>query len=629
MITESLEQAANHVADAFETTPHVWVTGPEGSGRSTVGRILSERWQAPLLELPPLNASDVASATFQLAAAVVGLPAGTPVATASGQPSPELLRGVGSWDRAVLVRLHGPIPGPGQKDLAMRDHQERRTHGALQILNTFSRVVWLSEHKPRAGFSGPVIDLPALYAPVTFDPFEGLEGAAADLARLVGDTRTVPLAWRLAVGAVSLGAPVAEVAAHVCGPAPGAVPKLANLLGPLLSREPSLRDTTRRLFLVRTPLPGAQVVPLVQAEPEHRALVTSCLGYGEPLRVNRRVNALLTSHVGRFTAGAGEDAHAETASAYEVLDGAAQPLGLPTEQVSAWIEKMHHLASGGTKTVAKWSENHKDWPDLYWERGRYFSAVRRKYEAAAEIYRRCLEAFPEDDYSHHYYAWNLKKARGDAAAVTTHFARAVALYVNNPWWNAHYITHLIDIGEWRRAKAAWNEALRHIDPAGTRAATDAWLIDNLHYVIAGAWMKAGVWYEARAVIEGLGRGVEATTSQLRRKLKRLQGQIAQAEAREWRLLHEWLANRTLESATTLLRHARGAVPGLMAPAVDEGEEGPILTWSLPSITLQVELDEEGYAWAGTLTSGPSAEGEAESWAPTPELLVWLQRARHG
>jgi TolA-binding protein len=220
---------------------------------------------------------------------------------------------------------------------------------------------------------------------------------------------------------------------------------LALLLGRVRSRR-DLADAVLRVAQMRRPLPRSAVLALTEVPPEHAALVTECVGYGDPVRpiaiLRSRVRAAWPVSRERLDA-----THAAMAEQYGKLDGAVAAAAISTaEKMEAWVERAHHLAHAGPLGADSWSRLVLPAPELYWDRARHLSREREDYQGAAQVYRACVERFPNDDYAHHCLAWNLEKAGAPPEEPRLHFERAVHLASTNPWWNARHVTFLIGAG---------------------------------------------------------------------------------------------------------------------------------------------------------------------------------------
>jgi hypothetical protein len=196
-----------------------------------------------------------------------------------------------------------------------------------------------------------------------------------------------------------------------------------------------------------------------------------------------------------------EAAHAALARFHESRDGALTPKHLDAAHAVHWLEKVYHLAWGGDATSAAWKQQILIGREQYWERARYLSRVRHRYEGAAELYHHCIEKFGADSYSVHYEAFNLERAGKSKALVRAGYEKAVRLDPENTWWNARWITFLIANGTLAEAERAWRTALQNLDPTGDWMAQSSWLALHLHRWVCRRWLALGHVKQARQVLD--------------------------------------------------------------------------------------------------------------------------------
>jgi tetratricopeptide (TPR) repeat protein len=327
-----------------------------------------------------------------------------------------------------------------------------------------------------------------------------------------------------------------------------------------------------------------------------------------------------------------EDAHVALAKHYKTLDGVDSPaLVKDVLQMEAWVERVHHLASAGEQGAAEWQTLKLPSPEFYWDRARALSIRFKRYEDAARIYLSCVKHFPEDDYAHHYAAWNFEKARIEPVESRQHYACAVELAQDNPWWNARYAGFLIRSGERQEARNAWRKALQAVDPDGTDTARRPWLADHLHYWVAKSWYEAGHWREARRVLEGVPQDIRKRSV---RHFNELETALDESERNERARLIEWLALQqglAWDAVQAFWENLSQRIHDLPLPVASQGDDHrALLAWSLPDLYLEIEMDEGGtLAWyARDHRLKVSDVGESPSLDITPELLRWLERVAH-
>lgn len=651
MQVPEIEKVVEDALKGLSTHPQVWVTGPAGSGRNTVARALADRGSV-LIEPPPLGDADAGAAFLLALGSAAGV--GFPMLDAAGRPTADLRQQVRSrWAdprRPLVVRLRATVPlrAPVDED----DVLAARQRSALRLLDGVP-VVWVADegvHRDALGIQALPVPLPEHR--IAFDPadWEGLP-VAAEVAPRVRGRSCSPIVWRLAVGAAHLGCPPEVVANLVEASTAGAVQALVKELVERLPRSP-LRSAVERLLLLRAPMPvpaalrylsatgaAGAAARLSQAEvtyqeraSENEAFLTRCLAYGDPVRVHPIVHAALAPRM--LTWRSITTAHHRAAArVWEAQDGVADPRGLGLAALTPWIEKVHHLSLGGLATQARWQAQVKPSPEFYWARGKALSQARQN-EKAAEVFRACTEAFPNDAYAHHYLGWNLDKAHAPAAPVRAALAAAVERDPNNPWWNARRIAHLIKTHRWPDAKRAWHLALERIDPSGEKAQSDAWLVAHLHFWVAKAWFDQQAWYEARNVLFAVAPDVIKRADTFpKRKLRQLQADIDFMAEQERQRFEAYLATRTEASWRrmqqvwwTMLQQVRDLPP----PAASDGEVGPRFVWTRPGGSLSVELEEDDeLSWAAHNHIRDVGGHGGAPLGLNGELLAWLRlMARH-
>lgn len=625
----SIEVTAAQVSSHLAAFRHVLVHGPEGSGRSLLAQHLRQTLGgAVLIELPMAAETDAPAACLLHAAAAAGFD-GTP-ADASGAPTAALREAIARCEAPVIVRLPGTLGAlPGHD--ADADAHRTRVQTALRTLGLAPRIAWIVDDPVgfmELGVRRPTsLRLPLHEVPLSPEGWRDLAPHAAALATRTGAGRASPIVWRLAVGAVHVGITPETAAACASRPTTEALATLTRLVVGKIRGTRRGRDLAAFLQ-ARRALPAERIFAALGTDGASRALLAQSVGYGDALRVNPQVRAQFESLLPSLAKGDRQAAAHALAEANRQDDGVNDPRALGGAALSAWVEKLHQLAAAGRAGQTEWEQQAKPWPDLYRERARHQSVSLRDFAGAAATYRACLRQFPDDDYAHHYLAWNLQRARLDRTAQRIHFGRAVELAPDNPWWNSRRICQLIEAGEFIAARRAWREALNAVDPDGTRVLRDGWLPDNLHRWVADAWLKAGAWYEARAVLEGL---AGARTAAWRTKLER---RVADTAASEQQAFDAWwaagpAADPAWQPLHAVWQTAASAVAGLPVPACVPGPDGPSMSWSHPGIVLTIEIDEAAALWtARDHLTGTTACGATTADALDPGLFGWLERLRH-
>jgi tetratricopeptide (TPR) repeat protein len=320
---------------------------------------------------------------------------------------------------------------------------------------------------------------------------DALEPAVREVRDLlaVASRAPSPAEARAMVGLAALEVPIDDLADDPTR----AIQRFAHSL----RQRHDLADALRLLSLTRVGLTPAQLVSAVP-DPPH-ALRAAVVGY-RLVHLSSAVRRALRDLVGRDP-GADESAHQRLAAMYRARDGAISPAALDHAATVAWLEKVHHLANGGDATEEEWRLQEPCDREYYWARARYLSRHAKRYRDSADLYRECLERFGDDSYTHHYFAFNLDRARGPLEDVRRHYERAVELDPRNPWWSSRWVTFLIGHGTLRDSKTAFDAALEQLDPEGERLAASPWLALHLHRWVIRRWLALGYVAEARHVLD--------------------------------------------------------------------------------------------------------------------------------
>jgi tetratricopeptide (TPR) repeat protein len=560
-----------------------------GAGRHTIVQRLSASMDLAVIEFPSFDDLDAPlHGLVQLAShagtldMVLDAAAGDPL-----QKTVSAGQALADADRAVVVLLPVPRSGnPREADAATRRRIEQMIAALVSVPSLRLAVLATPQTRLRDGFTrtielaAPMIGAPQIHA----NELPGEFGAAARaLASWMTRTNwaSTPLEARLQVGLIALGERPEGIALRL--------EALARKLVQQLGRWPALAVAVHRLLLARRALPLAEVSAVSGVEPRWQPLLTACIGYGDDaVRVPEVTRQVLLDAL-KVSTTALEDAHTALAQHHESLDGARSLRGLGQDQAINWLEKVHHLALGGTTCASRWAEQEPAGREQLWERARHLSRELRQYQGAAQLYQSCIAKFGEDPYSSHYLAYNLDRARGDLEQIRRGYAYAAAEDPENPWWQQRWIRFLIAHGTLAEARAAWQHAIRSIDPDGTRLRSSPWLALNLHYWVARRWLAVGRLDDAREVLSEVPERWLAEEAELRELLQVLTTQeqaLALGESvypastpvearwshprslrsvRSGRQLITWAPGRVVEALPT-------AVTVVVAPTVAEAQQ---------------------------------------------------------
>jgi tetratricopeptide (TPR) repeat protein len=120
------------------------------------------------------------------------------------------------------------------------------------------------------------------------------------------------------------------------------------------------------------------------------------------------------------------------------------------------------------------------------------------FDGAVRVFRRAIEVDKDDDYAHHYLAYNLDRCGAAPNSVEAHYCRAIELNARHPWWRARYVRFLIAHGRSDDARAAWDDALDALGLPDVEASTR--LYETLHGWVARALLERGQLQFAATVL---------------------------------------------------------------------------------------------------------------------------------
>lgn len=641
-----IEPFVSEVTQALARGRQVYVEGAIGSGRNTLVERLQSETGAFVLELLPLVEVDApATACIELASALS--PDDRPRLTGGGARSyydvaSALRTRLADHSRSLVVRLPA-----SWANILDRDNNNGVTADAKGFFQGLTRagisvvIVADAAISPRdmGLLNCKELRLPGYGVPVT--ALELVEwGAYAPAWQALRDAaapggRWSPITLRLGVGLVALGATPAEAWSRMdLGPF-----ALAQAIAQRAVQIPGLGEALRTMLTIRRPMDIEALRSLVAAPAEHEPLFTQCIGYGsDRVRVAEPVRNGLRMPPGSDARGPTQT-HRTLAEHYRSLDGAMSPADLDTASVRAWAEKVHHMANADDAMVEEWGQQQLAGPEQYWERARRLSEQKR-FVPASEVYRRCVKAFPEDDYGWHYLGWNLQRAHGDRTEIERCYRSAIGLAPENPWWNTRLMTFLIEDGQPGAAKKEWAAVVGRVDPDGDEVGRSPWLGRHLHAWVSRSWLNAGRGALAADVL----RGIPNRFQRLRGRLSYVSSRVERANPRAQREDPRWvafLADMAARCGVTEAHaeHARAlwqtlrtlGGPELPIPMADRtADEARVqFCWSYATVYLEVEVTADGArTWFGLDRARHLHEAE------TPEgddaaLARWLQRVIDG
>ena len=591
-----------------------------GAGRHTIVQRLSTAMDLAVVEFPSFDDLDAPlHGLVQLASH-----AGTVEMVLDGAAG-DLLQKTGvaaqalaDADRAVVVLLPVPRAGnPREADASTRRHIEQMLAALVGVRSLRLAVLATPGTRLRHGFTrtielaAPMIGAQQIHANELPGEFGAAARALASWMAKV-DWASTPLEARLQVGLIALGEPPEGVALRL--------EALARKMIQQLGRWPSLAVAVHRLLLARRALPIAEVPAVSGVEPRWQPLLTACIGYGDDkVRVPEVTRQVLLDALKASTTVL-EDAHTALAQYHESLDGARSLRGLGEDQAINWLEKVHHLALGGAACATRWAEQEPAGREQLWERARHLSRELRQFQDAAQLYQVCIARFGVDPYSSHYLAYNLDRSRGELEQIRRGYACAAAEDPENPWWQQRWIRFLIAHGTLAEARAAWQHAIRSIDPDGTRLRNSPWLALNLHFWVARRWLAVGRLDDARQVLSEVPERWLAQEAELRELVQVLTAQeqsLALGESvypastpvearwhhprslrpvRSGRRLIAWAPGRVVEARPT-------AVTVVVAPTPDEAQQLTFDADSWRRLAGEPAEDADGFFELGSYEGG--------------------------
>jgi tetratricopeptide (TPR) repeat protein len=254
-----------------------------------------------------------------------------------------------------------------------------------------------------------------------------------------------------------------------------------------------------RLALVRGPIPSEVVLELGGRALEGLPLelVQECLLY-ERRGGSWTMHELLRAAARADRAPADEErrsAHATLAGWYarefERLQGLQDPRAL-----EAQFEAYEHATRAGSELLTSLRPLFIEQLELL---GRRLSEAGERARAA-EVFRSACAWDDEDDYAHHYLAFNLDVDGRAPEEVEEHYTRALALNPRNAWWHSRWIRFLVAVGRTADARRAWFEA---VDTLGLQDDVGADVLEELHLDLARLLLYRDELEFARTVLDAV------------------------------------------------------------------------------------------------------------------------------
>jgi tetratricopeptide (TPR) repeat protein len=129
------------------------------------------------------------------------------------------------------------------------------------------------------------------------------------------------------------------------------------------------------------------------------------------------------------------------------------------------------------------------------------------YITAVRVFERVIAWDEDDDYAHHYLAYNLELAytrdllKPEPERVEMHYQRAIGLAPERVWWWSRWICFLITLGRTREAQAQWHQAIAALGLPNADA--DLSVYFHLHSWVARLLLHRGQLDFAERVLDSI------------------------------------------------------------------------------------------------------------------------------
>ena len=517
-----VEELASEVVAARPAPDALWhIWGPATGGKSTALRLLKERLYEcgmhPITVTPPSRTLD--SGPAALVEAAVGLKRHalidgqidrvcSPEVTWSEKTASLLDWMRDAQDKVVLLCDEpGTWPSAASED---RHFAARADEIAVSLLGCLQcrRVVageMPTGMRPRKSAHLGVVSAPDEWL-IDASAWGVLTPAAIALQQRIGADLAgrSPLEIRLLVGIVELSS-VDDVARWwATRPARR---DIARRLVDTVERQNGdlygfIKKAWRSLAVVRRSISNELLRHLVGAATDERsdALVRYCLLYpessGHTLHWSLRLDARdQESWSGEVQV---QEVHRQLARYYTQSFKERSLAGDPRSLLDE-VEAYHHATMSGDEGLV--DSLRPFFAEQLDALGRTLSRDFRRYHAAAAVFERACAWEPDDDYAHHYLAFNLDVVAERPPEVEMHYREAIRLAPEHAWWHSRWITYLVTRSRMNDAHRAWNDALDALglpDPN-----VEQWIYENLHLWIARLLVHRGQLDFAEDVLRGI------------------------------------------------------------------------------------------------------------------------------
>lgn len=198
------------------------------------------------------------------------------------------------------------------------------------------------------------------------------------------------------------------------------------------------------------------------------------------------------------------------------------------------LEAFHHAVFAGDHQLAL--QRTLLYPDQLDVLGKALSQA-GQYDGAVNAFQRSLEWDQENDYAHHYWAYNLDVQGKDRRMVEEHYRKAIGYAPGKAWWWSRWICFLITVGRTDEAEREWGEALSALGLNGLGGDHRISIYFHLHSWVARLLLHRGQLPFAKRVLGAIPPEVYADDAQDTGILARLRT--------HWLALREAQRNRTV------------------------------------------------------------------------------------
>ena len=160
--------------------------------------------------------------------------------------------------------------------------------------------------------------------------------------------------------------------------------------------------------------------------------------------------------------------------------------------------------------------------------GKTLSHEKHDYEGACEVFEQAIAIDEEDDYAHHYLAYNLDRLGRNPEEVERHYREAISLNSRHPWWRARLISFLTVRGRTSDAELEWDAALDEIAAAEEFGGSGAY--ETFHGWVGAALLRRGQLEFANRVLRDIPAQIRSESPSLTALIRRLRAmEVADAD----------------------------------------------------------------------------------------------------